>query len=115
MLKRILWLLVAFPAGALLITLAVANRHPARLVLDPFRPETPVISIELPFYAFLFGALVLGVLLGGVATWLSHSRWRRMARVRAQEAVRWHAEADRLMRERDAQPSGQRQLAHVSR
>jgi len=104
-LRRIIWLLVAFPAAALLITLAVANRHAVRLVLDPFRPETPVLSVVLPFYGFLFGALLIGVLLGGTATWLSQSRWRRTARVRSGEARRWQTEADRLMRERDAEVS----------
>ena len=49
----------------------------------------------------LFGALVLGVLLGGTATWMTQSRWRRTARNRTQEAMRWQAEADRLARERD--------------
>ncbi len=103
MLKRILWLLTAFPAAALLITLAVANRHSVRLVLDPFRPDQPAVSIVLPFYAYLFGMLLIGVLLGGTATWFSQGRWRRVARQRAGEAKRWQAEADRLMRERDAE------------
>lgn len=102
MLRRIVLLLVAFPAAALLITLAIANRHAVRLVLDPFRPEAPVISIVLPFYAYLFGALFIGILLGGTAVWMGQSRWRRTARNRAQEAMRWQAEADRLSRERDA-------------
>lgn len=105
MLKRILWLLIAFPAAALLITLAVANRHSVRLVLDPFRPESPVLSVVLPFYGFLFGTLLLGVLLGGAATWFSQSRYRRTARVSTGEAKRWQSEADRLMRERDAEVS----------
>jgi hypothetical protein len=34
--------------------------------------------------------------------WLSQSRWRRSARVQGKAAARWHAEADRLTRERDA-------------
>ena len=67
MLRRIVWLLIAFPAGLLLVTLAVVNRHEVRLVLDPFRPETPVVSLALPFYAYLFITLLLGVLLGGTA------------------------------------------------
>jgi len=100
-LRRIVWLLVAFPAAAILVTLAVANRHAARLVLDPFRPEEPVLWIDLPFYAYLLIALVIGVALGGTATWMTQSRWRRTARRRAQEALRWQAEADRLARERD--------------
>jgi len=104
-LKRILWLLLAIPAGLLLVTLAIANRHPVRLVLDPFRPDSPVLSLMLPFYAYLFAALLAGVLLGGFATWLSQSRWRRAARQRGGEARRWQIEADRLTRERDAEVS----------
>ena len=101
MLRRIVWLLVAFPAAAILVTLAVANRHGVRLVLDPFRPETPVLWIDLPFYIYLLAALIVGVALGGTAMWMTQSRWRRTARRRAQEALRWQAEADRLARERD--------------
>jgi uncharacterized integral membrane protein len=101
MMRRLLALLVAFPAAVLLVTLAVANRHAVRLVLDPFRPEAPVLSLEAPFYVYLFTALVLGVVLGGVATWAGQRQWRRMARQRAQDASRWRAEADRLARERD--------------
>lgn len=102
MLRRIVWLLIAFPVGLLLVTLAVVNRHEVQLVLDPFRPESPVLSIALPFYVYLFGTLVLGVVLGGVATWLTQARWRRDARHQGRAAARWHAEADRLTRERDA-------------
>jgi len=104
-LKRILWLLLAIPAGLVLVSLAIANRHAVRLVLDPFRPDSPVLSIMLPFYAYIFGALLVGVLLGGFATWLSQGRWRRAARQRASEAKRWQTEADRLTRERDAEVS----------
>jgi len=101
--KRILWLLLGFPAAALLITLAVANRHVVRLSLDPFRSEDPVLALSMPFYFYLLGALVVGVVLGGVATWLAQGDWRRTARARTQESIRWQAEAERLMRERDAQ------------
>ncbi|PPD28626.1 MAG: hypothetical protein CTY20_09205 [Hyphomicrobium sp.] len=107
MLRRVVLLLVTFPAAALLITLAIANRHAVRLVLDPFRPEAPAISLVLPFYAYIFGTLMIGVLLGGTAVWLGQGRWRRTARNRSQEAMRWQAEADRLARERDATISAQ--------
>ncbi len=101
MFRRIVSLLVAFPLGIAIVTLAVANRHQVRLVLDPFKPETPALSLELPFYMYLIGALVLGVILGGVATWMGQSRWRRTARVQGQKAARYQAEADRLTRERE--------------
>jgi uncharacterized integral membrane protein len=100
-LRRLLWMLVGFPVGAILIALAVANRHPVRLVLDPFRPEAPVISLVAPFYAYLLVALIVGVVLGGTATWLTQAKWRRTARSRALEAARWQSEADRLARARE--------------
>jgi uncharacterized integral membrane protein len=114
-LKRIAWLLIAFPLGVLLVALAVANRHSARLVLDPFRPESPVLSISLPFYVWIFGAMLIGVLLGGAAVWMGQGRWRRAARVRAREAIRWQAEAGRLTRERDRTVAAAKQLATASR
>ena len=106
MLRRIVWLLIALPTGLLLITLAVANRHEVQLTLDPFRPETPVLSLVLPFYVYLFASLIVGVLLGGTAMWLSQSRWRRSARLQGRAAARWQSEADRLTRERDQQAAG---------
>jgi len=114
-LRRIVWFFVAFPAALVLVTLAVSNRHGVRLVLDPFRPADPVISLVLPFYAYLFGALILGVVIGGLATWRTQARWRRSARRRSAEAQRWQAEADRLGRERERELEASRQLAPANR
>jgi uncharacterized integral membrane protein len=100
-LKRMVRLLVAFPAAILLITIAVSNRHHVRLILDPFRPDDPALWLDWPLYFYFFAVLVIGVLLGGAATWFGQSHWRRSARSRAQDAMRWRAEADRLARERD--------------
>ncbi len=67
-----------------------------------FNPTSPLVSLSLPFYVYIFGALILGVILGGLATWANQSRWRRQARSQTAEARRWQTEADRLARERDA-------------
>ena len=115
MLKRVLWLLLAFPAAVILIALAVANRHSVRLVLDPFRPESPVLSLVLPFYAYLFGALLVGVVIGAISTWVGQGPWRRYARTRGRDASRWQAEAERLTRERDAELSGDKRLLTARR
>lgn len=116
MLKRMFGLVFGFAAAALLVTVAVANRHGVVLVLDPFNPKDPVLSLQLPFYAYLFAVLICGVLLGGFATWLSQGKWRRIARNRTQEALRWKGEAERLTRERDSRvASERRQLAIVGR
>lgn len=115
MLRRLVWFPIALVAAALLVTLSVANRDPVRLILDPFRPDAPVISMTLPLYAYLLGALTVGVILGGISTWLGQGRWRRTARQKAQDAMRWQAEADRLTRERDGQVAAARPMLAVKR
>jgi len=97
---RALKYLLAVPAAVILLTLAVINRHAVRLVLDPFRPDEPVLFVTLPFYAYLLGALLIGVVVGGLGAWVGQGRWRRSARRRGAEVQRWRAEADRLERER---------------
>jgi hypothetical protein len=114
-LKRIVSLLIAFPLGAVLVAIAVSNRQPVSLILDPFRPENPALSIELPFYAYLLGALLVGVIIGGLAAWMGQRRWRQTARAQRQRAARWQAEADRLARERESNASTGSDLAIASR
>jgi hypothetical protein len=113
--RRILALFIAFPVGAILVAIAVSNRQPVALILDPFKPENPALSIEMPFYAYLLGALVIGVIFGGIATWMGQSRWRQTARAQGQRAQRWQAEADRLTREREANAATGTDLAIASR
>ena len=116
MLRRLVFFVVAVPVAILLVTLAVANRHGVRLVLDPFRPEQPVLSLVLPFYVYLLGVLLIGIVIGGVAMWVTQARWRRTARRRTAESLRWRAEADRLARERQAETAAAgRQLAPANR
>jgi uncharacterized integral membrane protein len=101
MLVKTFRLLAAVLTGAVLVALAVANRNPVTLILDPFKPEAPAVQLDLPLYVYLLGALIAGALLGGIATWLSQGRWRRQSRHHTAEALRWRNEADRLARERD--------------
>ena len=116
MLRRITWLLVAIPSAIVLLALSVANKHPVPLSLDPFRDlETSAFAVKAPFYAYLFGALTLGVILGGAAAWMGQGRWRRTARLKSQDAMRWQAEADRLARERDTRVTAAKQLVAVNR
>lgn len=116
MIARLLATLGALAAAVVLVTLAVANRHEVRLVLDPFNRQAPVVFTELPFYIYLFAMLIAGVVLGSTATWLSQGKWRRLVRVRTHESLRWKGEAERLMRERDATiAERKKQLAIASR
>ena len=116
MIARVSGALGAFSAAIVLVTLAVANRHEVRLVLDPFNRQAPVVFTELPFYIYLFAMLIAGVLLGSAATWIGQGKWRRLVRMRTHESLRWKGEAERLMRERDATVAERKkQLALASR
>jgi uncharacterized integral membrane protein len=102
--KRLLAVLIFGPLALLLVVLAVANRAPVRLSVDPFNPGSEALSVDLPLYFVAFGALALGVLLGGVAVWLRQGRYRRSARREHNEAVRWQREAE-LAKTRSASPA----------
>lgn len=99
MLRKLLWLLVVFPAGVLLVTFALANRQDVRLSLDPFSSSDPLLFVEAPFFLFLLGALLLGLLLGGFATWLGQRKWRKTARQNIRDADTLRAQ-NRLLDER---------------
>ena len=100
--KRLLWLIVGAPVGIAVVVLAVSNRQPVTLALDPFAPESPALSVTLPLFVLLFAALFCGIVLGGIGAWLKQSRWRREARERRYEAARLRNEADRLKARNEA-------------
>ena len=111
MIGRILSMIFTFLMAMILITVFVINRKEVQLVLDPFNPQDPAFAVSMPFFLFMFALLFVGALIGGFATWFSQGKWRRTARQRTQEAMRWKSEADRLMRERDANVIERKQLA----
>lgn len=85
MIHRIVLVVVIVPLAVVLIALAVANREVTPFTLDPFNPGNPGLTVELPLFVHLFLALILGVIIGGVATWIRQGRYRRIARERTLE------------------------------
>ncbi len=108
--KKIINLLIVLPVAVVLIALSVANRGPATLALNPFQPEDPVLAVTAPFFVFLFAALMIGIVLGGIGTWFTQGRYRSRARRERYEAAHWHNEADR-QRERANDLARQQQTA----
>ncbi len=104
--RKLILALVVVPLGVVLIALAVVNRKPALLILDPFGGPSPGFSLEAPLFLFLLGAFALGLVVGGIATWLGQGKWRRTARAEAREAREWRRQADRL--EKELEGSGYR-------
>lgn len=91
--------IIVVPLGVVLVALAVVNRKPATLILDPFGGSESGFSLEAPLFLFLFGAFALGLIIGGAATWLGQGKWRRTARAEARQAREWRRQADRLEKE----------------
>ncbi|MFZ1815226.1 MAG: LapA family protein [Rhizobiaceae bacterium] len=101
MLRKILTALVLVPVGILLVVLSVANRQMVSLRLDPFSEVGPAISIDMPFFVFIFSAVLTGLVIGGIATWFSQGVHRRRAARLAKEAQNWQAEAERQKKRAD--------------
>jgi uncharacterized integral membrane protein len=94
--RTLVTFLIGIPVVVVVMALAVVNNQPVTIALDPFTPQTPILSFTVPLYAVFFGALMLGALLGGMATWMRQGHYRKAVRVNRKEATRWHDEADRL-------------------
>jgi uncharacterized integral membrane protein len=92
---RYLKLLFLVPVGVAVIGLAVANRAQVTMVYWPdiLGPE---LSFTAPLFVALMLALMAGVIIGGLATWLAQSGHRRAERQYRREAERLKSEADRL-------------------
>lgn len=75
--RKLLNFVVLLPVGIVLIALSVANRHSVRFSLDPLNLESPFFSFSMPFFVYLFLALLAGMLIGGMATWWTQGRHRK--------------------------------------
>lgn len=108
--RKLLRWLVLVPFAILLVLLAVANRAPVTLSLDPFSREAPAFAFQLPLFVALLLAVAIGVMIGGVAAGIGRLRWRYRARRAEREAEKLSAGNDAFFRasaarERDAESS----------
>lgn len=85
--------ILALVAIALLV-FAFANRQIVSVSFDPFvSGDTPAFAIAAPLFLVLLLTLIVGVIVGGAAVWLSQGRFRRAARQSRAEADRLRAQA----------------------
>jgi uncharacterized integral membrane protein len=101
MIRRFLRWLLLIALAAVLVAFAVANRQDVTLAFDPFDPAHPAIQGTLPLYMALLIAAIIGVVVGGCASWLQQSSWRRRARWSEAEvrALRTRLDASRSVPE----------------
>ena len=93
---KLLRLIVAIAALAIIIAFAIANRAVVEVGLVPF-PTT----IELPVYGVFLLGLVVGVLAGGIGVWIGGHARRREARKARNRAWALENQLNVLKREAD--------------
>ncbi len=79
-----------------IVSFAFANFDYVSLDLWPL-----AFSLSVPLSVLILGSLFLGVLIGGLAVWLSAGRTRRRARQARRRADELEREVARLRRERE--------------
>ncbi len=104
--KTLVRVLIVLPLALVIIVLAVANRAPVQVSLDPFSGVAPLVAFSAPLFAIVLASAALGVILGGVAVWWSQGRHRRAVRLQARELDRVRAEAERRRRAEGALATG---------
>jgi uncharacterized integral membrane protein len=84
--RKVVAALILVPLAIVIIAFAVANRQMVTVSFDPFSAEAPAAALTLPLFVLIIVLLILGVMIGGIAGWLRHGRWRRAARRLEREA-----------------------------
>ncbi len=109
--RRLLRWFLLVPLGILLVLLAVANRAPVTLSLDPFSREAPAFAVSMPLFVVLILALALGVLIGGTAAGIGRLRWRYRARQAEREAKKLAATNEAFLHSDQSAESNSRNIA----
>ncbi len=98
MVRRIVGWVVLVPLSVALIVFALANRQFVILNFNPFVPveQLSAPGYGVPLFVVLYVVLLIGVLLGGVATWFAQSTHRQRERHWRREAHSLTAEVEAL-------------------
>jgi uncharacterized integral membrane protein len=91
-------MLIVLPLAIVAVGFAVANRQSVTVSFDPFSSASPAYATTLPLFVLIFMLMIVGVLLGGAAVWIGHTRWRRTARKLDGEVRSLHQELDSIRR-----------------
>jgi uncharacterized integral membrane protein len=94
--NRLFWIVVGLPIAVIIVVLAVINRHPVTLNLDPFSPADPAISTTIPLFVMLFATFAVGLAIGGLVTWSTQRKWRRLAKRQKSESGALRTQLERL-------------------
>jgi uncharacterized integral membrane protein len=94
MVKRIVGWFVLVPLCAALIVFALANRQSVVVNFNPFATADSGATLGVPMFLVLFAVLLIGIVLGGIATWFAQGTHRREERHFRRETERLHRELE---------------------
>jgi uncharacterized integral membrane protein len=98
MLRKVLTIVIVVPLAVLIVAFAVANRQVVTVSFDPFSSANPAYVAKLPLFVLIFALVILGVIVGGIATWLRQASWRRTARALDADVRTLHQELEAMRR-----------------
>lgn len=111
MIRRLISIFITIPLAIVLIALAVANRGTVPLRFDVFNPQNPALTINAPMFIWLFAAVGIGVLAGGIGAWLAQGRHRKMERHYKKEAASLRYKVEDQKRANDGETKPGQSLA----
>jgi uncharacterized integral membrane protein len=95
--KSILRVIVFVPLALIILFFSMANRGSVRIGLDPFAPsDGSGPSFEAPIFLVVLASMAIGVLAGGISSWLGHLSVRRAAKIARAEARKTRVEIEKL-------------------
>jgi uncharacterized integral membrane protein len=95
--RKFLSTLVFVLLGLILIVFAVANRHLVTVSFDPFGSGDSAFNLRPePLFVIIIVAMIVGVVVGGSATWFRQRHWRRAARQHEADARQARAQLAEL-------------------
>jgi uncharacterized integral membrane protein len=107
MASKIVGWVVLVPLCLGLILFALANRHFVAISFNPFVSTDTVVApgYGVPLFVVLYIVLLVGVLLGGIATWFAQARHRRGEKHWRREAHQLNGELEALRRNQGLAPA----------
>ena len=104
--KTALKAIVLVPIAVIAIVFAVANREIVTISFDPFNSDNPAFALSSPLFLTMILMVILGVLIGGIAVWLTQGSVRRALRHSRGEAEHLRRDLQEARLELDLQRRG---------
>ena len=100
--RRLLNWLVLLPLAVVIVLFAVANRTWVTVSFDPFASELPALAFTVPLFIVAFAGVIVGVVIGGLASLARQWRLWRAARAAHDELARAKADVESMRKSEES-------------